>query len=142
MDHPGGTRTRGRAGGADQPVHAAAGQGYGGRDMTTELALPEPQAVALADVRAIIIPAVRGIREEIRAAQDMGAAQELVRRLEAFRRYLTDRETRDLVAAESRRTEVLIGVLLGPGDYMRGKRTDLSPASDKSSVPRMDRVRF
>jgi hypothetical protein len=38
----------------------------------------------------------------------------MYRQLEAFRKYLQDREGRDLLAAECRRTEVLIGKLLGP----------------------------
>jgi hypothetical protein len=42
-----------------------------------------------------------------------------------------DRETRDLLAAEMRWTEVLIGELLGPAEQTQGQRTDLSPASDK-----------
>lgn len=56
-----------------------------------------------------------------------------------FRRYLTDREGRDLVAAETRRTELLIGQLLGP--VTQGQRTELTPMG-VSDVPRQDRIRF
>ena len=105
--------------------------------------LPEPESVTLTQVRTDLVPLVQAARERIRESGDIGAARELTRRLEAFRRYLTDRKGRDLVEAETRRTEVLIGHLLGPGDSTKGQRTDLSPASDRSNgIPRMDRVRF
>jgi N6-adenosine-specific RNA methylase IME4 len=107
------------------------------------VALPDPAAVTLAQVRADVIPAVRALRDQIRESGDLGAARELARRLEAFRRYLAGREGRDLVAAETRRTEILIGRLLGPGESTQGQRTDLSPASEKSAaIPRGDRHRF
>jgi N6-adenosine-specific RNA methylase IME4 len=112
----------------------------------TELALPDPQAVRLAEVRSAVVPAARAARELIQQSGDIGAAQELARRLEAFRRYLTDRQSRDLVGAETRRTEVLIGRLLGPApepgkDVGRG-RSIVSPASETKPIPRMDRHRF
>ena len=78
----------------------------------TELALPEPGELTLARVRSDLVPIVRAQREQIRASGDIGAARDLARRLEAFRRYLTDREGRDLVSAETRHTEILIGLLL------------------------------
>jgi hypothetical protein len=79
-----------------------------------ELALPDPQGVTLAEVRTRLVPIVHSMREEYRASGDMAGARELARRLEAFRRYVADKEPRDLVAAECRRTEILIGHLLGP----------------------------
>lgn len=108
--------------------------------MGTELVLPDPQAVRLAEVRSAVIPAAQAARERIRQSGDIGDARELCRRLEAFRRYLTDREGRDLMSAETRRTEVLIGYLLGPG--VQGQHDALSPASERAYIPRMDRHRF
>jgi N6-adenosine-specific RNA methylase IME4 len=107
---------------------------------TTELALPDPQAVTLAQVRTDLVPMVRALREHIREQSDVHAADELRRRLEAFRRYLTDRQSRDLVAAETRRTEVLIGQL---DDPRQGRRTDLLPASNKlAGLSKYDRLKF
>jgi N6-adenosine-specific RNA methylase IME4 len=108
-------------------------------ETSTDLVLPEPESVTLTQVRTDLVPLVQAARERIRESGDIGAARELTRRLEAFRRYLTDRVGRDLVAAETRRTEVLIGCLLGPGEQGRPLKT--SPASDVS-IPRMDRHRF
>jgi N6-adenosine-specific RNA methylase IME4 len=103
------------------------------------LALPDPQVVTLAQVRTDLVPIVRAIRERIQESRDISAARELARRLEAFRRYLTDREGKDIVAAETRRTELLIGILLGPAT--QGQRTELTRAG-VSDVPRQDRIRF
>lgn len=101
----------------------------------SDIALPDPQTITLAEVRTRFIPALRSLRERIRARGDIGAARELVRKLEAFRRYVADREVRDLVAAECRRTEILIGHLLGPGEPGRPdvRLAESSPASDDST---------
>lgn len=107
--------------------------------MGTELVLPDPQAVRLAEVRSVVVPAAQAARELIRQSGDIGEARELQRRLEAFRRYLTDRESRDVVAAEARRTEVLIGQLLGPG--IQGRHDTHSPAGERD-IPKDDRRRF
>jgi N6-adenosine-specific RNA methylase IME4 len=104
-----------------------------------ELDLPEPQDITVAQVRTVVIPRAQLMRERIRECGDIGAARELTRRLEAFRRYVTDKTARDLVAAETRRTEVLIGELLGP--VTQGQRTELTPVG-VSDVPRQDRIRF
>jgi N6-adenosine-specific RNA methylase IME4 len=107
------------------------------------LDLPEPQDITLGQVKAFVIPRAHAIREYIRETGDIGAARELGRRLEAFRRYVADKEARNLIAAECRRTEVLIGHLLGPGSGTQGQRTDLSPASERSvAIPREDRHKF
>lgn len=108
-------------------------------ETSTELALPEPGSVTLVQLRTDLVPLVQAARERIRESGDIGAARELTRRLEAFRRYLTDREGRDLVAAETRRTELLIGVLLGPGEM--GRPPESSPARELS-IPKNDRHRF
>jgi hypothetical protein len=53
-----------------------------------------------------------------------------------------DRESRDLLAAECRRTEVLIGKLLGPGETTQGRK-DLSPTGEKlNGVTKDDRHKF
>jgi DNA methylase len=97
--------------------------------MAAPLALPDPQAVPVATVRSVLIPLAVAKREELRrgGTDAIPSALELNRQLEAFRRYIQDRATRDLLAAEQRRTEVLIGHLLGPVDP--GQRTDLEPSA-------------
>ena len=107
-----------------------------------ELALPDPQSVTLAQVRTDLVPMAQAMREHIRQTGDMAAARQLQRGLDAFHRYLTDRQGKDLVAAETRRTEVLIGQLLGPGVLGANQHSEGSPASEGSGIPRMDRRRF
>lgn len=109
--------------------------------MTTAIALPDPSRVTLTEVREKLIPQVAGVRQEIASRADMGAARELCRRLEAFRKYLQDRQGRDLLAAECRRTEVLIGKLLG--EPQPGERTDLLPTGKRfDGVPDQDKHKF
>src|SRR5262249_44447260 len=69
---------------------------------------------ALTQVRSVILPAAVTLRGQIAERGDLAAARQLCRGLEAYRKYLQDREGRDLLAAECRRTEKLIGKLLGP----------------------------
>lgn len=103
--------------------------------------LPEPRDVTLGQVKTVVVPLAQTWRESIRQRADIGAARELSRRLEAFRRYLTDRQGRDLVAAETRRTEVLIGQLLPPADEeVGGRGRKASHASD--GLGKDDRHRF
>jgi N6-adenosine-specific RNA methylase IME4 len=93
--------------------------------------LPEPRETTIDQVRTVVIPLARTLRERIRERRDLSGARELARRLEAFRRYLTDREGRNLVAAETRRTELLIGQLLPPADEeVGGRARKASHASD------------
>jgi N6-adenosine-specific RNA methylase IME4 len=109
--------------------------------MTAALALPDPQAIAVAEVRDRVVPMAVAWRDQARAAGDVGAARDLADRLSAFSRYLRDRESRDMLLAEVRRTEVLIGELLGPAEAGRPTEETSQPR-DVSSVPRQDRVRF
>lgn len=104
------------------------------------LALPEPESVTLTQVRTDLVPAIQAARERIRESGDIDDARRLTRWLEAVRRYMSDRDARDMVQAETRRTEVLIGQLLGPGE--RGRPRENTPASVISDVPRQDRIRF
>ena len=106
----------------------------------TSLSLPDPQTVALATVKETLIPWATAVREEIRQRQSIPDALEVTRRLEAFRHYLQDREGRDLLAAEARRTEVLIGHLIA--ERRPGERTDLAPGSARSELPRGDKEKF
>lgn len=76
------------------------------------------------------------IREWIREREDTATARELHRRLIALARYVGDRETRDEVKAEARRSEVLIGQLLGESLIGVG----LQASSDQVSED--DRKRF
>jgi N6-adenosine-specific RNA methylase IME4 len=102
------------------------------------LALPDPQRVAVAEVYSRVIPQARAWRDHARETADMGAARELAARLDAFGHYLKDRAAKAAIEGESRRTEVLIGQLLGPG--VVGPHD--SPASASAPVPRADRHRF
>src|SRR5262245_3691143 len=99
-----------------------------------ELTIPDPSAVALTQVRDVLLPSVRTVRDQIAVRKDMTAARELCRQMEAYRRYLKDQATRDLLAAECRRTEVLIGHLLGPppepGEDVGRGRELVSPTGD------------
>jgi hypothetical protein len=82
------------------------------------------------------------LRKQIAAIGDISLAEEYRRRLEAFRKYIHDRDTRNLLAAECRRTECLIGKLLGP--VSQGQRTDLElpPVGGSNGVPDNDRHKF
>ena len=104
-----------------------------------ELALPEPETTTLAQVRTDLVPRVRAIRERIQETGDIEAAQELARQLGAYHRYLSDKDGKYIVAAETRRTELLIGQLLGPGESGRPAKT--SHASEVS-IAKDDRYRF
>jgi len=109
--------------------------------VSLSLALPEASQIGLDQVRSRLLPLCRLLREEIREQADIISARELTRRLEAFRHLLADRESRDLVAAEQRRTEVLVGQLLGP--VVTGQRTDLEPSLvGEGSLDYHDRHRF
>lgn len=79
----------------------------------TELALPDPQTLAAAQVPALVMR-VTEWRTVLRQRGDMAGADELRRRLTAYERYVSDKKARRSIEAESRRTEVLIGQLLGP----------------------------
>lgn len=103
------------------------------------LALPEPESVALVEVRTALVPRVRAARERIRESGNIANARELTRWLEAVRRYLTDRNGRDMIAAETRRTEVLIGEMLGPG--VQGQHLPHTHSGVRD-LGRQDRIRF
>lgn len=95
----------------------------------TDLALPDPQTVAGAQVPAIVSRA-EVLRSEFRDSGDVQGADELRRQLAAFERYVADKKARAALEAESRRTEALLGELLGqpPG---RGANQGLSQALRK-----------
>lgn len=107
-----------------------------------DLRLPDPQTVAVAAVTTTLIPWATAKREEIRQRQSIPDALEVTRRLEAFRHYLQDREGRDLLAVEARRTEVLIGQLLGPAVLGSNQHTEPLLVSKGSEVPPQDRFKF
>lgn len=79
----------------------------------TDLILPSPQDIPMDGMPAIFDHS-RRIRAVIRRTGDIAAGVEHTRRLAAFRRYVQDRQAKDGLAAEQRRTEVVIGHLLGP----------------------------
>ena len=110
--------------------------------MTTALAvvpdaLPDPREVPLGAVRTSIIPRAIAKREAAREAKSVRAADGLRRELAAFEKYFKDKQTHTLLAAESRRTEIVMGTLL-PSE--QGTRTDLnfSIMIEKSMVPLSD----
>jgi 16S rRNA G966 N2-methylase RsmD len=110
--------------------------------VTQALALPRPETVTLTEVRDRLLPAAVDLRQQIARRGDLPAAREMCRQLEAFRKYLQDREGRDLLAAECRRTEVLIGKLLGPGELGTNQHSEPLPTGNSSDFPRIDRHKF
>lgn len=91
--------------------------------MTTALvrpSLPEPSTVAVAQITDVVAQ-VTAIREWCRAERDVEMAEEVRRRLAALERYVKDKAARSQLAAEQRRTELLIGELLGPAEMGRPK---------------------
>lgn len=100
-----------------------------------QLALPDPNRMAAAAVRTDLIPRLPALREQIRERGDVGQAEDLRRRLDAFQRYVQDRGTHDDLAAEARRTEILIGQMLPDG-----RRESL--ARDSLVITKDNRARF
>ncbi len=88
------------------------------------IALPDPQSLAAAQVPGLVLR-VTELRDVLLAQRDAAGADDLRRRLAAYERYVVDKKARAALEAESRRTEVLIGELLGepPG---KGTRTDFA----------------
>lgn len=87
----------------------------------TALALPDPQTLAVAQVPALV-KRVTEWRAVLRENADTAGADDLRRKLAAFERYVVDKKARRALEAESRRTEVLIGELLGPADWRTSRR--------------------
>jgi hypothetical protein len=112
-------------------------------DMNDAVILPEPGKVTLTQVRSVVLPAATAAREVCRLRRDIPAAQELCRKLEAFRKYIQDREGRDLLAWEARETEILIGELLGPAEQTWPGKPNTSPAGEVFyQVDEKDRAKF
>src|SRR5262249_20353401 len=117
-----------------------------------QLTLPDPSKVVLDQVIAVTIPEAVETRQRIAQRADIPLALELIRRLETFRKYLQDREGRDLLSAECRRTEVLIGKLLPRRDLGSNQYDEMSTSEglhicrpsevDISLIPPRDRHRF
>lgn len=107
--------------------------------MSVALALPEARDIGLDQVRDRLIPLTRLLREEIRQSGTVEDARELGRRLDAFQRLMTDREARALLAAEARRTEVLVGYLLGAAVMGRPAEGTLAVTND---ILRVDKHKF
>jgi len=77
------------------------------------LALPDDYEVPAGSLAPTMVPWATKQRDIIRAEGNIDQAVELTKRLAAFQRYVDDRQGRDDLAAEERRTEVLIGQFLG-----------------------------
>src|SRR5262249_25594412 len=81
---------------------------------STGLRLPDPSKIGLVEVRETVIPAILDERQWILTSGSLDDAERLRRGIEAYRKWGHDRKCRGLLDAECRRTEVLIGELLGP----------------------------
>src|SRR5262247_3586129 len=110
--------------------------------MSEALTLPRPETITLTQVRNRLLPASAHLRQQIAERRDIPAAREMRRQLEAFRKYLQDREGRDLIAAECRRTELLIGKLLGPAEQTYPGKNGSPTGEPFDGVPREDRHKF
>ena len=110
----------------------------------TRLTIPEPAKVGLTEIRSLVLPSIEKDRQQIAIRSDLAAADELRRRIEAFRKYIQDRQGRDLLAAEARRTEVLIGKLLGPAKHGGDRRSEdfKLPAGNLKNVPKLHAHKF
>lgn len=84
--------------------------------------LPDPELVTVGSI-GLVTAQIAEIREWCRSNQDVHTAEEVCRRLAALQRYVNDRESRQQLAAEQRRTEILIGELLEPELGGRGNRS-------------------
>lgn len=65
---------------------------------STALVLPKPETIALTQVREILQPAIIEKRRQIETRGDIPAAKEMCRQLDAFRKYVQDKESRDMLA--------------------------------------------
>lgn len=105
--------------------------------MTALLAIPEPQSVDLERAHNLAqqITEWAGTTESIPELEDARA------RVAAIEVYIRKRDAQAAaaLAAADRRLEVRIGELLG---NRQGERTDLSPASEKSQIPRQQAHQF
>jgi hypothetical protein len=101
----------------------------------TALAIPEPANASPAAVRKVL-ESLPALRDSIRDRQDLAAALELHRRLEALANYVGNRKVKKEVLGEDRRTEVLVGQLLGKGQRGRPK------IQSQLEIPRGDRDQF
>lgn len=80
----------------------------------SDLAIPEPDPRAdLEGVRRFLVACAR-LRQIIREESDLRLAGQMRERLAALARFVGNRQGKKEVLAEERRTEVLIGQLLGP----------------------------
>lgn len=86
-------------------------------------ALTDPQALTVARVQEWALEAAAA-REYCRQQEDTAGADEIRRRIQAVYSYIADKKARSLMEAELRRTEVLVGVLLG--EPRPGERTDIT----------------
>ena len=77
------------------------------------LALPDDYEVPAGSLAPTMVPWATKQRDLIRVEGNIGQAVDLAKRLAAFQRYVDDQKGRDDLAAEERRTEVLIGHFLG-----------------------------
>lgn len=107
----------------------------------SELALPDPQTTALAHYGEVVRQAA-AIRAYCAEQDDAKTADELRRRLAAFERYVKDREVRNALAVESRMTERLIGLLLGPPERGGDRHSTQSYAVTLSDLNTRLRVEF
>jgi N6-adenosine-specific RNA methylase IME4 len=103
----------------------------------TRPSIPKPE---LADVPTFIAQ-VAELRKWSHEHRDIEWADEIRRRIAGFEKYVKDRDSRRKLAGEQRRTEIVIGDLLGPVEERQ--RTDLTvPAQEQLQVKRTQRHEF
>lgn len=95
----------------------------GRRRVSGAVAIPDPPSGSSVDAVRDYLGRLAALRQLILANRDVEAALEMHRRLEALARYVGDRQAKKDVLGEDRRTEIVIGKLLGdrPGSG-RGHR--------------------
>ena len=109
--------------------------------IVSELVLPSPNEVTVANVAALIVRSAE-IRALIQEQGDVNAARELHRQLAALSRYVGDKRVRAALEGEQRLAEVLIGLLLGPSPGPGRPLEQSSIVEDIGAVSTADRSRF
>jgi hypothetical protein len=111
------------------PVHVAGGRAP---------AVPDPASTSVVDV-GLVVERSAAVRAYCAMQHDIGTAETLRRALIAYSSFVLDRKTRAQLEAEQRRTEILIGMLLGTpltreeAGALGGRGNERSSAADDLS---------
>jgi hypothetical protein len=71
----------------------------------TDLALPDPQSGAASQVPGLVLEIAR-VRKWLKDESDVSGAEELLRRLSAYERYVADKQARKTLAYQARQAFV------------------------------------